>query len=101
MTHRALVCALERLVPFYRERMVLMLARALADGRKKDRREYLGVLDADEIERAHRLAVDIRARRNGISFERRVASALAVAMRPVRRLGGFVRQIHNRLYLCL
>jgi hypothetical protein len=92
MANRALACALERLAPFYRERMVGALALALADGSTGARLEYLRVLDAGEIEHAHRIAAATRARRDAALFERRLARQLAAVKRLAHRLVGLVRR---------
>lgn len=88
MARLALARALERLAPFYRERMVLALARALAGDGKKTGLEYLDILDAGEIERAHRLAAARRARRDAALFERRLARRIAAVKTLLRRLLG-------------
>jgi CRP-like cAMP-binding protein len=93
MAHRALACALERLAPFYRERMVFALARALADRSTGARVEHLRVLDAGEIERAHRFSAAMRARRDAALFERRLARQLAAVKKLALRLVGFVRRV--------
>ena len=64
MAHLALARALERLVPVYRGQMVRALARTLADDGTGAGLDYLRVLDASEIKRAHRLAVTMRNRRD-------------------------------------
>lgn len=92
MTQLALARALERLAPFYRERMVVALARALADGGLKPGLEYLDNLDAGEIKRAHRLAAALRTRRDVALFERRLARRIAVVMTLVRRIGSAIRR---------
>ena len=71
---------------------MVALARALADGGLKPGLEYLGILDAGEIKRAHRLAAALRARRDVALFERRLARRIAVAMTLVRRIGSAIRR---------
>jgi hypothetical protein len=99
MAHRALACALERLAPFYRERTVSALAQAFADDadiRRADR-EYLDILDASDIKRAHRLALAMQARRDAAHFERRLARRVATIKMLVRRLAKRIgAETHNR-----
>ena len=86
MANRARACALERLAPFYRERMVGALARALADDDEGSGLEYLVVLEAGEIKRAHLLAAAMRARRDAALLERRPTRRSASIKKVVRRL---------------
>lgn len=88
VTYRALAAALERLRPIYRERMVLALAQALADGDAKVVRRCLKVLRASEVERAHHKAAGLRRAREGLAIERKLARVLAAVMALLRRLAG-------------
>lgn len=92
MAHRALACALERLAPVYRERMVSALARALADDDEEAGLEYLSVLDAGEIRRAHRLAMTVKARRDVALSEHRSARRMARIETVLSRLANLIRR---------
>jgi hypothetical protein len=95
MLSRALACALERLVPFYRGQMVRDLARALAGAGEKAGLEYLDILDAGEIKRAHRLAVAMRARRDAARSGHRPTRGGGIAetlITLIRRLADLIRR---------
>ena len=92
MVNHALARALERLVPFYRGQMVRALARTLADDDTGAGLEYLRVLDAAEIKRAHRLAVAMRMRRDAVPSEHRPARGAASAKAFIRRLADLIRR---------
>jgi hypothetical protein len=95
MLCRALVCALERLVPFYRGQMVSALACTLADDGTGAGLEYLDILDAGEVKRAHRLALAMRARRDAARLERRPTRGGGMAktlIMLIRRLADLSRR---------
>jgi len=95
MAHHALARALERLVPFYRGQMVRALARTLADDGTGAGLDYLRVLDASEIKRAHRLAVAMRNRRDAARLEHRPVRSGGVAktlITLIRRLASLIRR---------
>ena len=92
MAHLALARALERLVPVYRGQMVRALARTLADDGTGAGRDYLRVLDASEIKRAHRLAVTMRNRRDAARLEHRPVRGGGVAKAFIRRLASLIRR---------
>ena len=92
MAHHALARALERLVPVYRAQMVRALARTLADDGTGADLDYLRVLDAGEIKRAHRLAFAMRARRDAAPLKHRPARGGGVAKTFIRRLASLIRR---------
>jgi hypothetical protein len=95
MAHHALARALERLVPVYRAQMVRALARTLADDGTGADLDYLRVLDAGEIKRAHRLAFAMRARRDAARSGHRPTRGGGIAetlITLIRRLASLIRR---------
>lgn len=84
--HRALARALARLAPIYRQRLVAVVGRALADDMSSGALELIGMLDAAELSQAHRLAIAAREQREAALIERQLARWFVAVKAFSRRL---------------
>jgi hypothetical protein len=87
--YRALARALARLAPFYRDRAIAALAKALADGRSSTASELRPLLSDEELARACAMAVRIQRARDATAFDLavlRLKTAVVSCARSCRRV---------------